>query len=689
MGKERAERIEKGTGDIMGTIHRLDEHLSNMIAAGEVVERPAGIVKELIENSIDAKATSIEIQITQGGIDSILISDNGIGMDEADALLAFERHATSKLKEEADLWHIATMGFRGEALPSIAAVSQVLMRTNNGTQSSEVSIQYGQNKTVRPTAAPQGTGIEIRNLFQKTPARFKHLKRPQYEFSLISDIVQKFALAYPQIAFYLSHDGKEIFQTKGSGHLQEVLMQIYGRDIAKSAIAVDNGDYDYQINGYIVQPQFNRATKYYMTLFVNHRMIRNYHLQKAIIDAYSAYMPKDRYPIVVLNIDMDAQLVDVNVHPSKWEIRLSKEKQLEKLLYQTIDLALKEKLQVVQAEVKEKREKVELTELEFTYQRDPLVKRLHQEVNEGFAKPEELPSLDFDKIRQKMMKTVPQATTEESGEETQIPTVTEPKLQYPQNSRPNIHKVEYDKNDNLISLNELSISQEKNKDEITQVLTKNDENTGTVTKESDLGEDEKQAKSKHRSLPQMEVIGQFRNSYIIAQGEGGLYIIDQHAAQERYHFEVIREAILSGNKDTQPLLLPITIEVDGTIIAQVAELNEAMAVLGLQFELFGNNALVVRDLPLWMQYTNEAAFLQDLLDVWRKEETISEEKLRHLAIATMACHSSIRFHRSLSMEEMKQVVRDLEKCEQPFHCPHGRPTLICLSEKQLLKEFLR
>ncbi len=686
---QKSQSNRESTGDFMGRIHRLDEHLSNMIAAGEVVERPAGIVKELIENSIDAKATSIEIQITQGGIDSILISDNGIGMDEEDAQLAFERHATSKLKEEADLWHITTMGFRGEALPSIAAVSQVRMRTNNGKQSTEVSIQYGQNKEVHPSAAPHGTSIEIRNLFQKTPARFKHLKRPQYEFSLIADIVQKFALAHPEISFYLSHDGKEIFQTKGSNHLQEVLMQIYGREIAKSAIEIDNSDYDYQISGYIVQPNFNRATKYYMTLFINHRMIRNYHLQKAIMDAYSAYMPKDRYPIAVLNIDMDAQLVDVNVHPSKWEIRLSKEKQLEKLLYQTIDLALKKKLQVVQAEIKEPREKVEMAELDFTYQRDPLVKKLHQEVNEGFTKPQDLPSLDFDKIRQKMMETVPQKKAEAVEIEEKIPMVEEPELQYPQKSRPNITKVEYNKNDCLISLNKRDISQEKNGDESAWNFQKTEENEEKIAKEIEGKDAGITPKPKNQSLPQMEVIGQFHNSYILAQGEGGLYIIDQHAAQERYHYEVIQTAILSGNKDTQPLLIPITIEVDGAITARMEELNEAMSLLGLQFELFGNNALVVRDLPLWMQDTNEVAFLQDLIDVWHKEEILSEEKLRHLTIATMACHSSIRFHRSLTMEEMKQVIRDLEKCEQPFHCPHGRPTFICLSDKQLIKEFLR
>lgn len=670
----------------MGRIHQLDEHLRNMIAAGEVVERPAGVVKELVENAVDAKATRIEVQITQGGIDSIVIIDDGIGMDAEDAKLAFERHATSKLKEEADLWNIHTMGFRGEALPSIAAVSQVTLKTNNGTEATEVMINFGEKQAARATAAPQGTMIEVRNLFQKTPARFKHLKSPQYEFSLILDMIQKFALAHPEIAFYLSHDGKTAFQSKGNDRLQEVMMQIYGRDVAKGAIAIDASDYDYHISGFAAQPQHHRATKYYMTLFVNQRMIRSYHLQKAIIDAFHAYMPKDRYPIAVLNIEMDTQLVDVNVHPSKWEIRLSKEKQLEKLLYQAIDAALKRKLQIVQADLpKPKEKKPEITELEFTYARDPQLTKLHQEVNEGFTNPKELPPLDFAEISAKMKEPItqkmPKAPVVEMKKQTEAEVEDQP-ITYPQYSRSNMKKVEYSEKKEAISLDENVISQSESKvsDQETEVKT------AQAPKETMKQEG---AKPQNECLPSMQVIGQFHQSYILAQGEAGLYIIDQHAAQERYHFEVIKQQILSGNNDTQPMLIPISLEVDSRVKVRLNELNEAMSVLGIQLEEFGNNALILRDLPTWMQQLNEEAFLQDLIDQWLKDEDIDESKLRHLAIATMACHSSIRFHRSLTHAEMQQVIDDLGKCEQPFHCPHGRPTFICITDEQLTKQFLR
>lgn len=662
----------------MGKINRLDEHLSNMIAAGEVVERPSGVVKELVENSIDAKSTRIEIQIAQGGIASIVISDDGMGMDREDAAVAFERHATSKLKEENDLWNIHTMGFRGEALPSIAAVSHVTLRTNNGVESTEVDIRYGKLEFARPTATPQGTIIEVQNLFQKTPARFKHLKSPQYEFSLISDIVQKFALSHPEISFYLSHDGKQIFQTKGSNNLQEVLMQIYGRDLAKSAMKIDKADFDYHIQGYAIQPNFNRATKYYMVLFINGRMIRNYHLQKAIIDAYSDYMPKDRYPIVVLNIEMDAQLVDVNVHPSKWEIRLSKEKQLEKLLYTALDEALKQEFQVVQAEVKKEKEKVEMPAMEFTYVREENVKDLHNEVNDSFKKPEELPPLDMEQLRKEMEAPVPVKVKPINQEEESAYVVEDAPMQYPQTSRPQIKEIS----------TPVETPQKKTTESTIEIPRPQETASKQEIVMETIPEKVEEVKVKN-PLPQMEVIGQFHNSYILAQGEAGLYIIDQHAAQERYHYEVIKEKILSGNRDTQPLLIPISIESNVMAIAQVDNINQSLRVLGIELEVFGDTTFVVRQLPTWMQDIDEPAFIQDMIDIWMKDQVVNEEKLRHLAIATMACHSSIRFHRSLTMEEMKQVILDLEKCEQPFHCPHGRPTFICMSDKQLVKEFLR
>ena len=644
----------------MGKINVLSEHLSNMIAAGEVVERPSGIVKELVENSIDAQAKSIAIDIRQGGIESITITDDGEGMDAEDATTAFERHATSKMKDENDLWNIHTMGFRGEALPSIASVSHVFLQTNNGEESCEVEISYGKFMGAHPTACPLGTSIRVEHLFQRTPARFKHLKSPQYEFSLISEVVQKFALAYPEIRFTLTHDGRTVFQTKGSGNLREILMQMYDRSVAKSAIEIHGKDLDYQIHGMAVQPKYNRATKYFIFLFINRRMIRSYHLQKAVLDAYHPYMPKERFPIVVINVEMDAQLVDVNVHPSKWEIRLSKERQLEKLIYETLREALKKEIEFVSIERKKEKPKVEVQSLSFTYPENEELKQLTKEVNESFS--------SYDPQRKMETQTVALPDLNEQKEKSVLqkedPVISESK------------RVERPKQNNILEKEAKPIMKE--------------ERVQQLDKEQPVGKEEKESVLTAREhLPKLEVIGQFHKSYILAQGEDGLYIIDQHAAQERYHYEQIRCAILSGNIDTQQLLIPLQIETSMYAVSRLDELNECLSQLGIHFDSFGERTLICRSLPLWMKQVDETAFLVDMIDLWQQDQQINIVSLREHAIATMACHSSIRFNRSLTLEEMKKVLYDLDQCEQPFHCPHGRPTIICMKDEQLRKEFER
>ncbi|MBR0229988.1 MAG: DNA mismatch repair endonuclease MutL, partial [Erysipelotrichaceae bacterium] len=320
----------------MGKIRTLDEHLTNMIAAGEVVERPMGVVKELVENAIDAEATSITVRVVNGGRDSIEVTDNGIGMDQEDAVRAFNRHATSKISRTEDLWDIHTMGFRGEALPSIASVSKVDLLTSNDEQSTNVQIEFGKIVKAAPAAASRGTTIKVESLFYRTPARLKHLKSGNTEMNSVIDLMQKFALSHPEIAFELYGDDKLKLSTPGNGSLEEAVMHIYGLEIARNSIPVDFSDFDFRVTGILVLPSINRATKQYMNCFVNGRMVRSFAIQKAITDAYREFMMPDRYPICVLNIAIDTHLVDVNVHPSKWEIRLSKEKQLCELIRDNI-----------------------------------------------------------------------------------------------------------------------------------------------------------------------------------------------------------------------------------------------------------------------------------------------------------------------------------------------------------------
>lgn len=592
----------------MGIIQTLDIQLTNMIAAGEVVERPMGIIKELVENSIDAQATRIEVSVVQGGIQSIEIIDNGIGMDGADATMAFKRHATSKIHKTQDLWSIKTLGFRGEALPSISSVSEVSLETNDGKEATKVEIHYGELVSAKPFPCNQGTCIRITGLFHKTPARLKHLKTVAYENSLVSDVIQKFALSHPEIAFTLISDGKETFRTTGSNDIVEVLYQIYGKEVAKNAMTVDVRDADYEIKGVCIHPQFTRATRNSISIFLNGRMVRPYRVQKALVDSYANYIPSDRYPIVVLNIKMDSQLVDVNVHPSKWEVRLSKEQQLEHLIKTSLPKVLSDYIQA--------------------------------------------PEIKLERVREE--KIVHQSFFDEPTNQSEP---IQPKLQVEE------MKSEYKQEEQPVYVKEVEAMVE--------------EKTETIT-----------ALPK-REFPILRLIGQMHGKYILCEGDQGLYIIDQHAAQERVHYEQFLDKLEATTHSKTPVLVPYHFHVSNDLVKRIEELNALTSGIGIEFETFGQDSLIIREIPLWLKNVEEEVFLQDLLDKFKDESEISKVKIHKDKIATMACHHSIRFNRYLSEKEMNEVIEQLKECKQPYHCPHGRPTFICLDATRLEKEFYR
>lgn len=624
----------------MARIHRMDEHLTNMIAAGEVVERPMGIVKECVENAIDAQATRIEVWITQGGIEEIEIIDNGIGMDAQDAIMAFERHATSKIKSVQDLWSIATLGFRGEALPSIASVSQVELRTCNGEEATRVVIHYGEITKTEPFGCNPGTSLIIRGLFQKTPARLKHLKSAQYETALISDVMQKFALSHPEIAFRLVAEGRETFKTTGSGQLQEVLYAIYGKEAAKNSFEITGEDYDTRIHGLGVLPHISRANRNYITLFINQRMIRSFKLQKAIVDAYHRYMPQERFPIVVMHIELDEQLVDVNVHPSKWEIRLSKEQQLTLLVQETMQRSLEKHMTAP---------KVEKIAAQPIYVEQPQL----------FDKP---------------MLQVQENKAEYGGKQT--------------NETP-INQGENRQGEVLVTKLKQTSWNEKPQHKLSEEEIRSLYPVDKIEESGFEAEQPKETVKIANSLPKMEALAQLHGRYILASCDEGLIIIDQHAAQERANYERFLKIFEEKQGTMVDLLVPLCIETTASIIAQIDELNRLFLDLSIEFEVFSDNSLLVRSIPLWMQQLDEMAFLQDCLDSFAQENSLAKKELNKDRIATQACHHSIRFNRTLTKEEMDQVILDLEACEQPFHCPHGRPTMITITEAQLIKEFKR
>lgn len=583
----------------MAIIKSLDAHLTNMIAAGEVVDRPMGIVKELMENSIDAKATRIDVVVFDGGLKVV---DNGCGMDSTDALMAFQRHATSKISHPADLWRIQTMGFRGEALPSIASVSEVVLLTNDGNESTKVSIRYGEVVEHCPFGCEHGTSIEVRNLFYKLPARLKHLKTPQYELSLITDCVSKFALAYPTIAFSLIHEDRELFKCSGMGDVKEVLYQLYGSDIAKNTIEFHGSDFDFNVSGYAVLPQYNRSNRYSITLFLNNRLVRHFKLSKAIIDGYGSYLMDNRYPIVVCNITMDAQLIDVNVHPSKMEVRLSKEKQLETLVSDCISQTLRQQMEA------------------------PTIKKT----------------------------------------ETFMEKVEQVALFEPTTMRQWKQDVDYSR---FVQEKPRVVYEEKKESVVEQQIVQQEE-------------------IKDNNFQPLRYIGQLHGSYLCCESVDGLVLVDQHAAMERVNFEKVSD-LLNRSSVMLPLLYPISCHVDRGVFSRLSEFNELMQEVPLHAEIFGDDVWIVREIPAWMELMEPQRIFSDYIEAFKQGELLSNQKVMKDKLASIACKQSIKFNHSLTSVEATHLIEQLSRCQQPFNCPHGRPTLVSLPMSQLIKEFKR
>lgn len=616
---------------VMGKIIQLDEQIANMIAAGEVVERPQGVVKELVENAIDANSTRIEVEVSEGGMEKIVVRDNGDGMSNEDAHTAFMRHATSKIKVEADLFEIHSLGFRGEAIPSIASVSKLSLITNDGNESTKIVMSYGKN--IEDSAYPcnKGTEITVTGLFYKTPARLKHLRSDNYENSLIQDVMVRFALSHPEIAFIFTSNGKIAFRTSGNGNLLEVMYQAWGESVARNAIPVDFKDYDYHVTGYLVKPMITRSSRYFSHVYMNGRMVKTFRLYKAIEQGYEDFIVKGRYPMCVLNIEVDPQLLDVNVHPSKWEIRISKQNQLEYLLKDEIRRALQNALLAPRANMQEAVIKTAPTQNYYS-----------QESFETTNKDAFVPnrqSAPINPFKQRMVQN--QAMDVPKQEPVVSPYVKQQQV-----------------------LQEIQTNQ-------IQEVQMADQEAFT------------------RKFPEMEVIGQLHDKFILCALPEGLAIVDQHAAQERVNFERF-EALLSQPPVMMDLLLPLTFTVGHDVVMRVDELNEAIKdEIHITFEVFGSDVLRVSKVPAWMNNIDEKKFIQDVLENFINDAESVYTRMDHKRIATMACHASIRFNHALTMHEMQEAMRQLSECKNPYHCPHGRPTFIILNEKELTKEFLR
>lgn len=588
----------------MNKIRVMDENLANKIAAGEVVERCVSIVKELVENSIDAGATEVKVLLKEAGIREIRVIDDGMGMEHDDALLAFQRHATSKLYNIDDLFNISSLGFRGEALPSIASVSEVILRTCSFDVGTLIHIKGGKVIADTKCEGRRGTDITVSNLFYNTPARLKHLASIYAELAAISDYVNKMALSYPKVKFRLVNDEKELLNTDGSGNLLKVIKAIYGLDIVKKMIPVSGENDDYSIDGYISMPELSRASRNYMTTLVNGRVIKNGILNKTINEAYSNYKEDTRYPIVVFNITTDPNLIDVNIHPNKLDIKFSNLDDLKELISNVIVDAIKTKLLIPKIEIaKEKEVPVSYENLNLNLERD-------------FVKEDD---------------------------------------------------VLYKNNlSNLISFNDEKVESHEEDNEIEEI------------------------ESNFNKLPELYPVGLALGTYIVCENEQGVYLIDQHAAQERINYEKYSYMLAHPNNNVMMPLIPIIIELPVDEFLIIKNNIGILDSLNIKIEEFGTSSYRVISHPTWLPQDNIDKTIRNIIDtVIREEKNFNLAKFNDHLAATMACKASVKGNTRITLEDMESLISQLRLCENPFNCPHGRPTIIEFTKYELEKMFKR
>lgn len=640
----------------MGKIIQLSDDLSNKIAAGEVVERPASVVKELTENSIDANSSIIEIEIEEAGLQTIRIIDNGDGIEKEDVLKAFNRHATSKIKNENDLFRIRTLGFRGEALPSIASVSMLEIKTSTGEgPGTHVVLEGGNLVTNTSCSSRKGTEITVSNLFFNTPARLKYVKTIHTELGNITDVVNRLALSHPEISFKLSHNGKNILHTNGNGDVRAVLAAIYGFNLAKKMMPVSAQSLDFNVKGYISYPESTRASRNYISLMINGRYIKNFLLSKAILDGYHTLLPIGRYPIVLLDIEMDPILVDVNVHPTKLEVRLSKEQELMEIITKTIISAFKKEV-LIPSNVEKNKPKIKQESEQGTFDFEPKYRTKNT-------------------IEKQVISSFNSTIREDGGSPKQAVDFSE--------------KQQDSDNGETIFLKKASPVFEQINDETDIEYDKYNVSEETVMVEDHTIVDKEKQIENHSRIPTLYPIGQLHGTYILAQNENGLYMIDQHAAQERIKYEFYREHVGKVGKELQDLLVPITLHYSSDESIKLQENIDLLKEVGIFIEDFGHNSFIVRSHPQWFPTGNEQEMMEEIIDQLLKMKKVDIKKLREEAAILMSCKASIKANHHLRNDEIVSLLDQLRNSSDPFTCPHGRPIIIHYSTRDIEKMFKR
>ena len=705
----------------MGKINILSAELSNKIAAGEVVERPSSVVKELVENSIDAGSTNIKVIIKEFGIQQIRIIDNGSGISNDDLARAFLRHATSKISADYDLFHIETLGFRGEALASISSVSKVVIKSCAGEAQGKMLVLEGGKVVSEEYYAPiKGTDLSVENLFYNTPARLKYLRNPHTEQANITNIIHKFALSYPNVAFELHVDGKITFKTYGDGDVHKILSKIYNMGVARNMIEFSGSNDDYKVFGYISVPEETRASKNYINIFINGRYIKNYGIQNAIIDAYGTLLMINRYPLCVINIEMDPILLDVNVHPTKQEVRLSKEAELIRLIKEVIAERLSNYTYIPQGmnNVLTKKEKAKIEKINFL---DELDNKFGNVEDESIFSAEQREIAEnvqdesgFTDNQTELASHIVQEDeflfggdllTSSSEEKTSVQSKENtfnqrsktqriksdlPDLSYSSHPRDNRNKYgdkltkKEIENFMNFSKKEDDASYDERTEEVVSNIVKDDSHFNEI-KDAKIVQDDD---TKVRTLPDLKVLAQIFKTYILSEADNKLFLIDQHAAAERYNYEKLQREFIERKNYKKQMLIPLMFDFSVDEAAEVRNNLEKFEELGIVFEEFGDNSYVVREFPGWIE-EDEEQMIKIIVEKVLRNNNITFNELRNDAIAMASCKMSIKANQVLTDEEMNKVISDLYECKNPFTCPHGRPIITKMEKKDLEKMFKR
>lgn len=631
----------------MSTIIELPEVLANQIAAGEVIERPASVVKELVENAIDARASQITIAIEEAGLKLIEIIDNGEGIAPDQVSLALRRHATSKIKSQADLFRIRTLGFRGEALPSISSVSRLSIETATTQHKHGVKVEStgGRIEGERPISCAIGTQIRVEDLFFNTPARLKYVKSQQAELAHIIDVVNRLSLAHPEIAFTLLNDGRELLKTTGTGELRQAIAGVYGIASAKKMVEISGEALDFQVTGYVSLPELTRANRNYISIFINGRYIKNFLLNRAILDGYGSKLMVGRFPLAIIDIQIDPYLADVNVHPTKQEVRISKEKELMQVIREAIAASLKEQELIPDA-------------LENLAKSS--IHRAKKSIQTNL--PLQQTNLYYDTQRQDFF--VKEQMVEDSQADFQVVAKSGGDSANTSSAVKQAQRPEVQADDRHESVDFA------NKAKLQKMLESLENEEVSI-------------------FPELYYFGQMHGTYLFAQGKEGLYIIDQHAAQERVKYEYYREKIGEVDNSLQQLLVPYLFEFSPSDAICLQEKMSLLEEVGLYLQPYGNHTFILREHPIWMKEEEIEFGVYEMCDMLLLTNEVSVKKYRAELAIMMSCKRSIKANHALDDYSARDLLVQLSQCKNPYNCPHGRPVLVHFTTGDMEKMFRR